>query len=462
MTDTATRIDGYAAQIVHSDGYANLLSGLSQTQDVAGRGYYRGSPLLDKMQLEQIFTGDGLGRKVVELAAEESLRQWMTIAGDDGQAVLDVMEAHGVQHRVTDAYVWARLYGGAAILRLLDDGGALDQPLNRRNLRRVLGHRVYDRHKLTWTSADLEQDELSQNFGQPAFYTIQATGMMARRVHVSRLCIIDGMRLPEDERQRNSGWGASVLQGVWDYLMRVGQSYGYSANIMRDFVQAVLSVNKLTEMLAAGQEDVVKQRMQILDLSRSILNTLLIDAENETYTKQASSVAGLSDLMDRFNEALCAVTGYPMTKLFGRSPAGMNATGDSDTRNYYDTLAAGQKAHLSPVMEEIVRDYYSAKEGPTRGVEPAAWSIKWNSLWQPTEAESAATRKLVAETDVAYVQNGVLTAEEVAESRFGQGEWQMETTLIAGAERELPQPEPVIVAPGDVPEDDADDVDPTA
>ena len=422
------------ASTVNEDGYKNVLSGLAGAQDVASRGSYAADPMLGKQQLEAIFSSDGLGRRIVELAAEESLRQWLTIAGDEGQAVLDAMESSGVQRLVTDAYVWSRLYGGAVILRLLDDGGALEKPLDRTRLRRVLGYRVYDRHKVTWTTADLEQDELSPNFGQPAFYTIQpSNGLPPRRVHVSRLCVLDGARLPEDVRQQNSGWGASTLQGVWTYLMRTGQNYGYAGNIMRDFVQAVLSVNGLTQMLAAGQDKLVADRVQLLDLSRSILNTMILDAENETYTKQASSVAGLSDLMDRFNEALCAVTGYPMTKLFGRSPAGMNATGESDLRNYYDMLASDQKTHLSPVMEEIVRDIYSAKEGPTRGVEPEAWSIKWNSLWQPTEAEIATTRKTVAETDQMYIQNGVLTGAEVAGSRFGQGEWQMETVIDAEA-----------------------------
>jgi len=415
---------------VNNDGYRDMLAGLGGRQDSSSRGSYQADVLLDRITLENIFSGDGLGRKIVEMAAEEATRQWLTIAGDEGEGVLDFMETMGVQRHLTDAAVWSRLYGGAVILRLLDDAGSLETPLDRSRLRRVLGYRVYDRWRVTWTTGDLEQDELSPNFGQPAFYTIQpANGMPSRRVHVSRLCVLDGARLPEQTRLQNNGWGASTLQGVWTYLNRVGQNYGYASNIMRDFVQAVLSVNGLTQMLASGQEKLVADRVQLLDLSRSILNTMILDAENETYTKQASSVAGLPDLMDRFNEALCAVTGYPMTKLFGRSPAGMNATGDSDLRNYYDMLAAYQKASLQPAMEEIVRDIYSAKEGPTRGVEPEAWSIKWNSLWQPTEAEIATTRKTVAETDQMYIQNGVVTGAEVAESRFGQGEWQMETVI---------------------------------
>jgi phage-related protein (TIGR01555 family) len=418
-----------AAAVVREDGYSNMVTGLARAQDVAARGGYTPDMLLDQVTLESVFAGDGLGRRIVEMPAEEAIRQWLTIAGDEGQAVLDAMESLRVQSVLTDAYVWARLYGGAVILRLLDDGGALDTPLDRTRLRRVLGYRVYDRHKVTWTKGDLEQDEMSPRYGQPEFYTVHPSGMVPRRVHASRLCVLDGQRLPDDVRQRNNGWGASVLQGVWQYLIRVGQNYGYTANIMRDFVQAVLTVNGLSQMLGAGQEAQVQRRVELLDLSRSILNTMILDAENESYTKQASSVAGIADLLDRHAEALCAVTGIPMTKLFGRSPAGMNATGESDMRNFYDTLGADQKSYLSPVMEELIRDHYLAKEGPTRGGEPDAWSLRWNSLWQPTDKETAELRKIVAETDAIYVQNGVLSAAEVADSRFGQGEWQMETAL---------------------------------
>lgn len=404
--------------MVNTDGMVNVLSGLGTRKDVAARSGYSADPMLDQHTLESIFVGDGLARKIVEMPAEEALRRWFTIDGDDGDDVIGDMEALGVQKHITDALVWSRLYGGAGVIRLLNDGGTLDEPLNRKNLKQVMGLRVVDRHRISWTTADLSTDTNSPQFGQPAIYTITPTNGVQYRVHYSRISIIDGMRLPQIKRDMNQGWGSSSLQGVWSYLMRVGQNYGYSSNIMRDFVQAVLSVNGLTEMLANGQDQLVKDRINLLDLSRSILNAMVIDADNESYSKQASSVSGLADLLDRHMEGLCGVAGIPMTKLVGRAPGGMNSSGDAEQRDYYDMLVAMRATTVGNACEDITRDIYAA-----RGGEPESWSIKWASLYQPTDKELAETESAQAATDKTYWETGALDADEIREKRFAQTDW---------------------------------------
>ncbi|MBQ7478993.1 MAG: DUF1073 domain-containing protein [Selenomonadaceae bacterium] len=44
----------------------------------------------------------------------------------------------------------------------------------------------------------------------------------------------------------------------------------------------------------------------------------------------------------------------PVTKLFGRSPAGMNATGESDMQNYYDVIEEKQENELRPVYDKLL------------------------------------------------------------------------------------------------------------
>ena len=43
-----------------------------------------------------------------------------------------------------------------------------------------------------------------------------------------------------------------------------------------------------------------------------------------------------------------------MTKLFGRSPDGMNATGEADMRNYYERIASLQERMLRPALERLL------------------------------------------------------------------------------------------------------------
>jgi hypothetical protein len=69
---------------------------------------------------------------------------------------------------------------------------------------------------------------------------------------------------------------------------------------------------------------------------------------------------------------------------------------------------------------------FAAKAGPTDGSVPGEWAVNFNPLDEPTEAEQAANRKLIGETDAIYIAAQVYTPEHVAESRFGDKGYQTE------------------------------------
>jgi len=49
-----------------------------------------------------------------------------------------------------------------------------------------------------------------------------------------------------------------------------------------------------------------------------------------------------------------------------------------------------------------------SKKGPTGGVEPEQWSVRFRPLLEPTEAELVEIRKQQSETDKAYFEMQVL------------------------------------------------------
>lgn len=418
---------------IKNDGWANLFTSVGTSRDPLMSSMYSRDSMLSREEVESMYVGDGIGRRIIDVPAEELTRQWLKIDGEEGGDILDAFEEIGLQASITDGLRWARLYGGAIGVLIVDDGNTLEIPLNEKAVRSVEKLHIYDRHQVTWTTSDLVQDPSRKDFGEPEFYNVHPYSVgVGFRVHASRVVKFSGDPLPPRMRAANSWWDASSLQGVVAYIRRWGEAHGYSANIMRDFVQAVMSVKGLTDMLAAGQDELIKKRLDILDMSRSILNTMLIDADAENYEKKSSSIAGLPDLIDRFAEAVSGVTGIPITKLFGRSPGGLNASGDSDIRNYYDMLRSQQEQRLTPVIERIARLVYLSKLGPTRGAEPESWSVCWMPLWQMTDQEVANLRKTVAETDKLYVVDmGAVDPTEIRDSRFASG-WTMETSLQEG------------------------------
>ena len=84
---------------------------------------------------------------------------------------------------------------------------------------------------------------------------------------------------------------------------------------------------------------------------------------------------------------------------------------------------------LRPKLHRVLQLILRSKEGPTGGQVPDALQITFPPLWQLTPTEEATRRKTVAETDVAYVEAGIVTAEEVAASRFRPEGWSAETQV---------------------------------
>lgn len=420
----------YRAPSANQDGYLDIFRGIGTGRDINAGIRYQPEQVLTMQLLTEIYNGDGIGRRIVDLAADEMTRQWMTISGEQGEAVSDVLETIDARNKLTEASIWARLYGGSAILYVVDDGLDFDVPLVPKRIKTLLGVRVYDRYAVIPESGELSSDPIKRLEGCPAYYTIQPPGSGAiHRVHESRLEIMTGMRLPERERVANQGWGASVLQGSYSNLQRYGLAHAYVVNMLRDFTQAVLSVKGLTNLIASGQEDIVRRRLQLLDHSRSILNTMVIDADGEEFTKHHSTVSGLGDVIDRFGNALSASTGYPISKLFGKQTTNLATTGEHELKNFYDFLVAERARQIDAPLEKMIRLIYQSTKGPTGGVEPEMWSVVWNELLQITELETAEVRKTIAEADQIYLENGVLLPDEVAKSRFGTGDWALYTEL---------------------------------
>lgn len=93
---------------------------------------------------------------------------------------------------------------------------------------------------------------------------------------------------------------------------------------------------------------------------------------------------------------LSAVSEIPVTILFGRSPGGQNATGDSDFEQYYSMVQKLQRRDLKPQLSKFI--YFLSKCKDYQIKLPDTWSLKFNPLSIPTEKEQAETDKMKAET----------------------------------------------------------------
>jgi len=417
--------------VYHQDGWMNIITGMGvRGRDKNMATTYRMCWQLSDAELDQLYRGDGFVKRIVELVSNEMVRQGWDIEGDADGAVNQKIEELNGYKTLIDLINWARLYGGAVIVMGIADGRNLEEPVDENNIRDVCWLHVFDRYQAFSNDGTFERDLNSPNYGYPNMYQVNdsRTGNVFV-VHHSRILRIDWCVLPPRLQNMNNGWGDSAIQSMYEELKNYSGAFANSGIMLHDFVNGVLTIPGLSEKIATkcGNEQVMN-RLDILNMAKSVANTMLLDGE-EKFEKITTQLAGLADLLDRFMQTLSAVSGIPVTLLFGRSAAGLNATGDNDVRNFYDLIKQLQEGKLKPCLERLVKYIFLSKEGPTKGVEPEQWSIKFTPLWQNTEEQEALIKRTVAETDRIYIETGVLDPSEVAISRFGGDSYSMNTEI---------------------------------
>lgn len=92
-----------------------------------------------------------------------------------------------------------------------------------------------------------------------------------------------------------------------------------------------------------------------LEATNAIMNNqgLLVLGESDEFQNFQYGFAGLGECYDRFMMDISGACEIPVTKLFGRSPAGMNATGESDLSNYYEMITRRQESILRPIYDKL-------------------------------------------------------------------------------------------------------------
>lgn len=405
-------------QTVALDGWSNVLSSLGNKNDTSSYTRYSYDHRLDFRTLDNLYSGDGIAKRIVDVIVDDALRDFVEV-----EEALD-KEYHRIKLKptLTKCLKDARLYGGSICVALVDDGGDFDEPINYNRVKQLIKLRSYDRWQVNWNTADLNNDPLSPDYGMPEYYQISPLVGTPYRVHASRVFRFDGIQTPERIKESNNGWCDSVLQSCFNGLMQYGSVAGYSANIIRDFIQVVLGVKGLSEMLRQGNDDLVTKRATIIDMTRSVANTVFIDSDGETYDKKASSVSGLDTLWDKFKEKLSSETGIPQTKLFGENIGGLSS-GGNDTRSWYDVVQAYRDAECPPFIEWVNKIL-----GVQIVWKDRAKSLEYSfpSLWTPSEAEYADIKLKTAQTDAIYFGTQAVDPEYIYQLRHQNGYFRTE------------------------------------
>ncbi len=424
-----------------TDGWQNTMTGIGTSADKRTGGGLTLS-VVTPMEARDLWRGNDLAARVIESSPRDELQCGFQLMMDDKELAEQIMCAleeipgpsfvgKGIKANVIKVRCFENAYGGGAIFPVINDAaGSLDQPLDEANIPTIDHLKIYEPRELRptrWYGTD------SAKAGEPSHYQVLPItgvreGMIFVEIHETRLILFPGIRVTRAELVgAEYGWGDNKLTRVRDVLNDFELTFGSAANLLQDFSQAVLKLDGLAALLGQDGQNEAGARLSEMNRWRSVLRAVVIDSK-DSFTRETTSLAGLPEMMDRFMFRLAAAAEMPVSKLMGMAPAGLNATGEADAANWHSVVANGQE-HTLPRLERLIKLFMLAKDSPTKGVEPDVWSVEFSPLNQPSEKETAETRKIVMETDCGYIDRGVFGPEEIARARAGGDTYSMELAI---------------------------------
>lgn len=385
-------------------GASNLISGSTYGFNPVTRNH---------TLLEWAYRGSWLVKQVVDSVADDMTREGVHLESDmppdDMDALGQYVENLLIWQRMNSAIKWSRLYGGA-IAVIMIDGQKTETPLQVNTIGKgqFKGLMVLDRW-MVWPHLEDPVLDLGQDFGLPKYYEVvsDAKAVPHMRVHHSRCIRLDGIELPYWQKIAENMWGLSVIEPLYDRLIAFDSTTQGAAQLVYKAHLRTLKVEKLRELIAFGGEgyQAVRKQIEMIRLMQSNEGLTILDSsdEFETYTY---GFGGLSDVMIQFAQQLSGASQIPLVRLFGQSPAGLNATGDADIRNYYDNINSQQEARLRRPIGML---YDIACRSLFGQPLPKGFHFSFNPLWQMTDEQRASMAVNVTNAVTKAQEDGIIS-----------------------------------------------------
>ena len=397
------------------DGFANLAARMGLgAQNVFSEGTYIFDLLTrNRIKLEAMYRGSWIVGAAVDSIAEDMTRAGISIKGEIEPEKIEQMHAQmtrlGVWNSLLESIKWGRLYGGAiAVINV--DGQDLSTPLNVETVGKgqFRGLRVYDRWQLQPSLQNIVIDGM--DFGLPMFYDVISdvtTGQVSNvRIHHTRVVRQIGVQLPAYQAITEQMWGESVIERMYDRLMAFDTATSGAANLIQKAHLRTVQIDKLREVLAAGgkAEENLLQMFHHMRMLQTNEGLTLLDKE-DTFQAHSYTFSGLSDMILQFGQQISGATGIPLVRLFGQSPAGLNSTGESDLRMYYDNIAAQQESRLREGLMKVLRVLHKSVFGVAA---PEGFDFDFVPLWQTSTKEKADIATAITTTVSTAFEKGII------------------------------------------------------
>lgn len=364
--------------------------------------------------LNSLYRSSWIVQNIITTIPADMTKKWFKVKTNLGPEAEDQMERlqrkSGLKKAVTSGLTWGRLYGGAVgIILIKGQEGILDKPLE---LDTVLpgtfeGLYILDRWSGVFPESELVTTLGSTDFGLPKFYTIRdGTGTIVGKLHHTRMIRFTGKELPYYESLAETHWGQSELESIYEELVKRDNVSHNMASLTFRACRDYMEVENADQIFSIASPEVQKRFWSMIQ-AQSVLDSnfgMRVVNKGDAIHNSQYTFAGLSDVYDAVMMDVAGAARIPLTKLFGRSPAGMNATGESDLQNYYDYIDELRESVLRPILDRLMPVLALSSWGQI----PDTMDITFDPLWTPKATELAEIAERKTGAILAALQAGLL------------------------------------------------------
>lgn len=399
------------------DAFSNVLArlGAGTPNLLEGTEYSLQRMSRDFNTLNALYRESWIVRRIIDVIPADMLKNWITITSgldpDVEKRLSLTLRRTQLIDKLKRGMQWGRLYGGAlGVMLVKHQGYDLSQPLQ---LDWIMpgdfaGLLIFDRWNGVNPSSELIEDISDPDYGYPKYYTVtDPAGGGSVKIHHSRVVRFTGNTLPFWEEIAEMQWGASVVESIFDELRKRDNVSWNIAQLTFMANIRVLKMQDLGQLLAATDNESQAELLRTLEAQNMLLNNMgmqVMDAADGLETHQYT-FGGLADCYQQFIMDISGAAEIPVTRLFGRSPSGLNATGESDLQNYYDMIAEKQESYLRPILNKVLPPFIIS----TLGSLPDDFDFEFDPVAEPTDKERADLAKCGTDNVVAAYNAGLIS-----------------------------------------------------
>lgn len=387
---------------------ANIMSGRGTSVDRASYDRWVNCTMLPA-QIEAAYRSSWLVRQIVDIPAQDmtrSGRDWD--ATDDEISKIEAEEKRiGLWAKVRQAAIFGRLGGGALFINLGDEPSRPLPP----SVRPGQIESLVPLYRTQIVLGRMDDDLLSPFYGEPVEFRINTPRQPV--VHPTRLIVFKGQPVPAIQSLsswEDQFWGDSVLQSIDDAVKNATTATSGFASLIDEAKVDVFTMPGMYETLAQpGGEETFMKALQASSQGKSLYRMLAL-GEGETWETRTINWAGMPEIIKTYLAIVAGAADIPATRLLGKSPDGMNATGEGDEAAYFQSIGAKQEMDLRPALEKL-----DAVLLPSAGV-PSDLPWRFSSLKVLSEKDEAEIEAKEAETISKIVTTGLIPESALAKS----------------------------------------------